>query len=89
MRLDPRQRAGRRRAVERYEQALGLDPRFRSVLLVMSRVELAVRRHDQQQLEGSAVGDPRASNAALMYLSSLVEQRTALFGASQGVRSRS
>jgi hypothetical protein len=40
-------------------------------------------------MEGTAVEDARAGNAALAYLSSLVEQRSALFATLSGARSRS
>jgi len=69
-----------RSAVLRYEQELDLDPRFRSMFLVMSRVELAVRRFEHQVESGLIVdGDLRAGNAALAYLSALVEHRGDLF----------
>jgi Phosphotransferase enzyme family len=69
-----------RASIERYESALGIDPRFRSVLLVMSRVELAVRRHQQQRDDGIGDVDGLAGNAALGYLSSLLPFRASLFG---------
>lgn len=69
-----------RASIERYESALGIDPRFRCVFLVMSRVELAVRRHQQQRDDGAVAADGIAGNPALGYLSSLVPLRTSLFG---------
>jgi hypothetical protein len=72
-----------RRAIERYELALGIDPRFRSVLLVISRVEIAVRRNQQQHDDGTATADVREGNATLGYLSRLAELRTALFPAAE------
>jgi hypothetical protein len=67
-------------AVLRYEEALDIDPRFRSMLLVMSRVELAVRRFEHQS-ETAILhqDDVRAGNAALAYISTLVERRNDLF----------
>jgi len=66
-------------AVSRYEQALDLDSRFRSVFLVMSRVELSVRRFEHLVESGIIDDDVRAGNAALGYLSALVERRADLF----------
>jgi len=65
-------------AVSRYERALDIDPRFRSVFLVMSRVELAVRRFEHLLESGVIDDDVRAGNAALGYLSALVERRADL-----------
>ena len=66
-------------AVWRYEQALDIDSRFRSVFLVMSRVELSVRRFEHLVESGIIDDDVRAGNAALGYLSALVERRADLF----------
>jgi len=68
-------------AVRRYEQALDIDTRFRSVFLVMSRVELSVRRFEHLVESGIIIDgdDVRAGNAALGYLSALVERRADLF----------
>jgi aminoglycoside phosphotransferase (APT) family kinase protein len=68
-------------AVLRYEEALHLDPRFRSMILVMSRVQLAVRRFEFQLENGILQDDVRAGNAALAYISALVERRGDLFPA--------
>ncbi len=72
-----------RASVERYETALGLDARFRSIFLVTSRVELAVRRYEQLLGDGMLAEDVRAGNAALGYLSTLAGQRTTLFPTTQ------
>jgi len=67
-------------AVRRYEEALDIDPAFRSVFLVLSRVELAVRRFEHQVEVGIIDDDDmRAGNNALGYLSALVERRGDLF----------
>jgi hypothetical protein len=66
-------------AVSRYEAALEIDPRFRSVFLIMSRVELAVRRFEHLVESGIIDDDVRARNAALGYLSALVDRRADLF----------
>ncbi|HEY0518405.1 MAG TPA: phosphotransferase [Ilumatobacteraceae bacterium] len=68
-----------RECVSAYESELGLDPRFRSVVLVMSRVQLAIRRYDHQRGDGTLAADGRAGNAALEYLSTLVARRHTLF----------
>jgi len=68
-------------ALDRYEEALQIDRRFRSVFVVLSRVELAVRRYEHQA-EGSMMEDDvRAGNSALAYISALAERRADLFPA--------
>jgi len=51
-------------AVVRDEEALDLDPRFRSIFLVMSRVEPAVRRVEHQ-LETDRLIEPTNTSVQL------------------------
>jgi hypothetical protein len=48
--------AAARRSIDRYVHELGIDRRLVPLLVVHHRVELALRRHDQQRLQDEAEG---------------------------------
>lgn len=74
-------------ALDAYMTRLGVDPRFRPLLLLYTWVDRALDRLDRQQLLGTAATNPRADNRYLHYVAILTEDYRRLFSTTGDNRS--
>ncbi len=76
---------GARDAIAAYLTRLGISPRAVPMLVLMSWLELAVRREDQRRAHGAAhagSGGARSGNRALPFIALLAQERERLFSGS-------